>query len=237
MGPALPIILGIALIFWAIPKEKKRKSIPRSNNSAENIEQRGVIAGKKVIVLGRTGAGKSSLINMLAGSAIMQVGPVSSITRWFEGVQVEIAGKSVILVDSPGYGEAITATDYASGIHKWIRDNIDELSLLLFVIQADSKAHSEDKQLMDRLKKEHKNIPVAITLSQVDKLHPLREPLSESEWDTSKLSSTKSKNIARKIREICTQFNVDSSCVVPAAVTESMFNRNHVLKLIEKRMQ
>ena len=76
------------------------------------FEERGDLEGKKIVVIGRTGAGKSSLINMLYGKSVLAVGPVASTTRWIEGVRVNLGPREAILVDTPGYGEIMTAEDY-----------------------------------------------------------------------------------------------------------------------------
>jgi predicted GTPase len=57
----------------------------------------------RVVILGKTGNGKSSTINQLIGESVFKtVADSSSVTQTCEGVSFELSGQKVLLVDTPG---------------------------------------------------------------------------------------------------------------------------------------
>ncbi len=228
------------LIYDEVTSEKTKKHKDSSSGKRKRqvrpqvvFEERGDLEGRKVVVIGRTGAGKSSLINMLHGTPVLAVGPVLSTTRWIEGVRVDLGRADAVFVDTPGYGEIMTADDYASGLIHWVRQHKSEIGMVLLVIQADSKAHAEDKRILERIVRECPQARAVVVLSQVDKLLPVRQPLDGTGWSPKKRRATlKNKHIAEKIQEVCEQFGIESSSVAPAAADGSAFNRRKLLRLI-----
>ncbi|MCD6304103.1 MAG: 50S ribosome-binding GTPase [Planctomycetes bacterium] len=201
------------------------------------FEERGDFEGDKVVVIGRTGAGKSSLINMLHGKPVLATGPVASTTRRVEGVRTKVCHREVVLVDTPGYGEVLTAKRYADGLAHWFKRHQDEVSLVMLVIQADAKAHAEDKRILARVLQSNSSAPFVIVLTQVDKLPPVREPLRGRNWSPRRRSkSLKDEHIAEKIDEICKQFGVREGSVAPSAADGIAFNRKKLLQLIAEQL-
>ena len=145
--------------------------------------------------------------------------------------------RDVVLVDTPGYGEAMTAEDYARGLLDWIRRHKTELSMVVLVLQADSKAHAEDKRILTKVMRSCPEVPLALVLGQVDKITPVREPLKGKEWSSRKRrTSMKNSHIAEKIGEVCAQFGIEETDIAPAAADGVPFNRKKLLRLIEKQL-
>ncbi|MBI1338285.1 MAG: GTP-binding protein [Phycisphaera sp.] len=203
----------------------------------EPFPEKGDLTGRKVVVVGRTGAGKSSLINMLSGKDCLDVGSVASTTRWIEGVRITLANKQIVLVDTPGYGEAYTAEDYCARLVNWVEKHEDSVELLVLVLQADSKAHAEDYQLLRKVLGVKTQLPVMIILNQVDKILPSRDPFETSSWSSEKSRRTlKSRHIAEKIEEVHRQFGVEGYRVEPSVSLDDAFNRRRLRRMIAQHL-
>jgi uncharacterized protein len=190
-----------------------------------SLEVRGPVHGNKIVVLGRTGAGKSSLINALKGHQVLPVGDIGSTTRWLEGVEIEISGSRVLLIDSPGIGEAQTHDTYLRAITSWCRLYRESIKGFLVVLQADAKGHSEDKSFLDALLTEVPDALILIALSQADKVKPSREPFLTDAWFSEvQIPSPKVANIVEKIAVIKQQFGMPSTAIVPIATEGESFN-------------
>jgi small GTP-binding protein len=204
-----------------------------------HFDVRGDFEGKSVLVIGRTGAGKSSLINMLRGEQVLEVGVIGSTTRWIEGVPCCFDNQKVTLVDSPGVGEAYTNDEYNRGIEEWFAKSSGSVACILLVIQADSKAHSEDKRLLDSLVCISVK-PIIIALNQSDKITPIRESFTCDDWETDTLSrSEKGRHITDKIAETARQFGYlhDPIHIVPvASASGAYFNRTAMIRTIKAYM-
>ena len=227
-----PIIVGGAGVVYDLLKESppppKRGTRPRPEKPKIVVDEKAVPAGDMILVLGRTGAGKSSLINMLKKRKQLETGAVASTTRWLEGVQVEIAGQRPVFVDTPGIGEAVTAQAYHDGIVGWFSANKSSVRALLLVLQADSKAHSEDKELLDRLSPVGNGLPILVALNQVDKLAPVRTSFRGRLWSAEcrRASQQKVRNVERKINEVSRQFGIAPRNIIPVVSKwRGTFNR------------
>src|SRR3954469_7024697 len=69
------------------------------------------------LVLGASGAGKSSLINRVFRADLHAVNDIKSTTRSFSMHQYKAAGKNAVMItDSPGYGEVGYDKDYSTQV-------------------------------------------------------------------------------------------------------------------------
>ncbi len=171
----------------------------------------------KVGVLGKTGAGKSSLCNALFGMDVAPISDVRSCTRDIQNVFVDIGGnKSIILVDVPGVGENKAYDVEYERLYKTL---LPELDILLWVIKADDRALSIDEEFFSTIVKPYlsQDRPVIIVLNQVDKIEPF------SEWDYEyNLPSTKQlENILHKVSDTSVFFNLQPSKIIPVSAYKS----------------
>ncbi len=134
-----------------------------------------------ILLVGRTGAGKSSLINTLFESELAVVDVLPS-TDKIQNYQWQTpSGESLTLWDSPGYEQA-SREDLRSQVLSYAA-NAD---LLLLVTPALDPALQMDRDFLQELKDRFPDLPVVTIVTQVDRVRPLREwtPPYDWQWGT-----------------------------------------------------
>ncbi len=170
----------------------------------------------KIGVLGKTGAGKSSLCNALFGAELCPVSDVEACTREAKEVLLQMEqGKGMTLVDVPGVGENIRRDEEYARLYNNL---LPELDLVIWVLKADDRAYSVDIECFEKMVRPYmeQGIPFFVVLNQVDKVSPFRE------WDCKRgiPGATQAENIRRKVTDVSSSFSLPSSRVLPVSVEE-----------------
>lgn len=163
-----------------------------------------------VLFLGKTGHGKSSLLNRLTGSDCFPTSDVEACTR--NAVSAEYAwpgrdGQHLSLVDMPGLGESQKRDDEYRRLYQ---EHCRCAGAVVWVLAADRRDHAVDLESLKALFGSTPPAHLLFALNMVDRLPPLnrREP---------GLSSAQLETLTRKREECARQFRVEVSRVLPVS--------------------
>ncbi|MEL7086380.1 MAG: GTPase [Cyanobacteria bacterium J06597_1] len=145
-----------------------------------------------ILIVGRTGAGKSSLINSMFSTDLAAVDllPSTDAIQTYEWESAD--GNSLVLWDTPGY-EQSGRSDYRQLVLDYARD-VDVLVLVNPALDPSLQADSQFLQDVTQLQPEVSAIAV---VTQVDRLRPLRE--WEPPYDWREGQGTKESNIREAV--------------------------------------
>lgn len=105
----------------------------------------------RLLLLGRTGVGKSSLVNFISGEERCETDPYRACTKQTKEITIDRGNRIYELIDTPGLCEAGSDLDsyYLGLIDEYLRDKITSPTL---VFKADdSRIRTEDYQLLKLL--------------------------------------------------------------------------------------
>ncbi len=143
-------------------------------------------------IMGKSGAGKSSLCNALFQGEVTPVSDVHAGTREVRRFRLSGHGHSMVITDLPGVGES---RDRDAEYEALYRDILPELDLVLWLIKADDRALSVDEYFWRHiLHRGHQQVLFVVT--QADKTEPCHE------WDMAGIqpSPAQAQNIREKRR-------------------------------------
>ena len=167
-----------------------------------------------VLLVGRTGAGKSSLINTLFQREQARVDVLPS-TEHIASYRWETpAQETLILWDSPGY-EQVDRPDF----RQQVLAKATVADVLLLVTSALDPALEADLVFLQDIAKQDQDVAVFLVLTQVDRLRPLREWQPPYDWQQG--DRTKERNIREAVTYRAEQLGGWVQQVIPV-VTESV---------------
>ncbi|HAH1219277.1 TPA: GTPase family protein, partial [Escherichia coli] len=162
-------------------------------------------------IMGKSGAGKSSLCNALFQGEVTPVSDVHAGTREVQRFRLNGHGHSMVITDLPGVGES---RDRDAEYEALYRDILPELDLVLWLIKADDRALSVDEYFWRHiLHRGHQR--VLFVVMQADKTEPCHE------WDMAGIqpSPAQAQNIREKTEAVFRLFRPVHRVVAVSART------------------
>jgi len=180
-----------------------------------------IVAQKPVniLIIGRTGAGKSSLINTLFQNELAAVDVLPS-TDTIQNYHWETENGEILnLWDTPGY-EQVKRED----LRDLVIDYAINADLLLLVTPALDPALQMDVDFLQDVKSEVADLPIITIVTQVDRLRPIREWQPPYNWEKGEKPKEISIREATKYRQqLLGNF---ANLVLPVVTNDSKTNRN-----------
>lgn len=146
-------------------------------------------------IMGKTGAGKSSLCNALFAGTVTPVSDVTACTREALRFRLYSGEHSLVLVDLPGVGESEMRDEEYEALYSNI---LPELDLIIWVIKADDRALAVDEHFYRHVVGDALQSKVLFVINQADKIEPCHE------WNSAnnQPSPQQTDNLALKVQDI-----------------------------------
>lgn len=152
-------------------------------------------------LMGKTGAGKSSLCNTLFTSPPANVDAVKGCTRRAQQYKTSEGLHALNIIDFPGIGETPTLDKmYAHLYQHWL----NRLDLVVWVLKADDRAWNDDIRCYRQLVSQGADpANFLFVINQADKIEPCRE------WDAaaSQPSLRQQQNLQEKVTQVDAVFS------------------------------
>lgn len=156
-----------------IPQTQTLRDILTIAEPRTAVEQKPV----NILLAGRTGSGKSSLINTLFQAELAAVDVLPSTDR-LQNYQWHQGDETLTLWDTPGY-EQVNRSDFRD----LVLDYAKNADLLLLVTPALDPSLQMDVDFLADMKADITDLPTITVLSQVDRLRPIREWEPPYDWE------------------------------------------------------
>lgn len=168
----------------------------------------------RILVLGRSNAGKSSLINALFGQLRVATDLLPDTTKMLTPYRLAREGLDLALIyDTPGSDAMDEQT---------LRSAAGDADMILWVSAADRPDRHADRETLDTLRAAfaerltRRPPPVLVALSHIDRLRPVREWLPP--YDLAQPKSLKAESILAAVEVVATDLAIPIASVIPVCL-------------------
>jgi hypothetical protein len=156
----------------ALPTQTLREILAQSSPAQPTPTQ-----PVQILLMGRTGAGKSSLINTLFQQDLATVDLLPSTVNFQSYTFQTPEGETLLLWDSPGYEQVDRAVYKPAVLAK-----AAAADLILLVTPAADPTLQMDLEPLTAIPQIHPDLPILTVVTQVDRLRPFREWEPPYDW-------------------------------------------------------
>lgn len=195
-----------------------QKKIPIENTASKWKRSTFFSEEVVVIVIGKSGYGKSTTINKIIGEEVFGTSDISACTKSLQSIDYKLFNDNekyfFSLADLPGIGEdKIKDVEYLD-LYKKI---LEKAHLVLYVLRADQRDYSVDLWAFSKLfnSAESKN-KVIIGVNGIDKIEPVNR------GQLSSLTIEQVQNLKRRINLVSNAFNMPLKNIISYSATEEI---------------
>jgi len=167
---------------------------------------------KMVLFIGKTGYGKSTTVNAIAGENFLETSDTVACTQVCQCIDYRVNGQHWLsLGDLPGVGESMAKDEEYI---KMYEDFLSFAAVVIHVIRADTRDYSIDEDAINRLFNNASiQKRVIFALGQCDKIEPINRCSSHIPTEL------QMKNIDKKVADIHRVFSPKNTVIPYSAIT------------------
>jgi hypothetical protein len=201
-------------------EDQVESATPESKADMKQTDQTAALAIEplRILVLGRSNSGKSSLINALFGELKTATDVLTGTTQTLEPFVLSREGFTQALIfDSPGCDSSF----FDSKSMLIAAGNAD---LILWVTPANRPDRQVERQFLDALRTyqaariDRRPAPLLVVVSFIDRLRPANE--WQPPYDLTDTTNIKSANITAAVRAIAADLAVPAEQIIPVSLQE-----------------
>lgn len=179
----------------------------------------------QIMFIGKTGYGKSTILNSILNKNVFQTDNIESCTKILQCVDFkisEIQNTYISFADLPGLGESCNSDKIYID---WYKKMLKKSVLTVYLLRADQRDYVIDKRIFNELKLNKSNVIIALNF--IDKIEPIPKERNQNKF----LSNKQKLNLKKKIHQIAGDFQISLNNIVPVCALKKLYVKNLVKEI------